>query len=725
MSQIVSNIALFIDADNIASRNASSIIEQLSTMGKIIIKRAYGNWSKLGLKNWLITCQEHCISTVQVSDYIIGKNSSDIQIVIDVMQTLYTKNIDIFVLVTSDSDFTNLVVHLVEEQKHVFGFGSHTTPKSLINAYSEFRFILDEIPVETPSLPSTPVQSPPPTTYRSKTAPNPNFDKELIHFIGQIIDTKGKDGALNTAILGSELRMHKTIDIGKYGFGKVGDLLKVLNDFHSYTQNSTLMVARKQKPKPLDKQDLDVVTLDEITLTNAVSQAVALHQDRVDDGWVGINLISQHLQANNGIANMHFGSLFGMIKKLSTFQTKHYNGMYFVKDARHSLDNVATPDSQANNQKARSSIDDLLDNLPFMRALRACIDDVQQNGWSNMAQIGSALNKQGFTPKQFGYKNLTALIKALDIFELKLINGISWVKAMNPQITKAMPTSDEQGDVVVNDNTQDSNTQPLDNDPSASDVPLADDMQSADYALLTNDTKATDTAQPPSDNNTPTDQPFDELALTSVLAQDLALYQKSDTRRQITPTPDMFGDLFNQLTSVELADKLADDKPAGDKPTGNKKTSDTSQAPADEPTSNQSLAVPDTTTEHVSTPSINELMTNNDTPMTDDGDDGNQSITQTLIDVLSQIDDSDGDDGDGDDGDEIALEEAIAQAIVHHQDQDGWATIGNIGLYMRNFFGLKIADMGYRNFGELIATLPECFELKKENRQSFARIITS
>lgn len=117
MSHNVPTIALFIDADNVSSRNVTAIMNQMDAMGIMTIKRAYGNWSKPNLKGWLNACAEHCVRMVQVSDYIIGKNSSDIQIVIDVMQVLYTKQIDIFVLVTSDSDFTNLVVHLVEEQK--------------------------------------------------------------------------------------------------------------------------------------------------------------------------------------------------------------------------------------------------------------------------------------------------------------------------------------------------------------------------------------------------------------------------------------------------------------------------------------------------------------------------------------------------------------------------------------------------------------------------------
>ena len=45
-------IVLLIDADNTQLSKLGGIIQELSTYGRIVVKRAYGNWKKSTLKNW-------------------------------------------------------------------------------------------------------------------------------------------------------------------------------------------------------------------------------------------------------------------------------------------------------------------------------------------------------------------------------------------------------------------------------------------------------------------------------------------------------------------------------------------------------------------------------------------------------------------------------------------------------------------------------------------------
>ena len=46
------NIALLIDADNASPSGLDPALTVLAELGSVNIKRAYGNWSKAGLKGW-------------------------------------------------------------------------------------------------------------------------------------------------------------------------------------------------------------------------------------------------------------------------------------------------------------------------------------------------------------------------------------------------------------------------------------------------------------------------------------------------------------------------------------------------------------------------------------------------------------------------------------------------------------------------------------------------
>jgi hypothetical protein len=57
--------------------------------------------------------------------------------VIDALELLYTDRPDAFGIVSSDADFTPLVMHL-QQGAAVYGFGSSQTPEPFVNACSRF-----------------------------------------------------------------------------------------------------------------------------------------------------------------------------------------------------------------------------------------------------------------------------------------------------------------------------------------------------------------------------------------------------------------------------------------------------------------------------------------------------------------------------------------------------------------------------------------------------------
>ncbi|EJN6954696.1 NYN domain-containing protein [Aeromonas hydrophila] len=140
-------IVVLIDADNAQYSKIKYILNEISTHGHIITKRAYGDWSSEHLKNWKTTLNELAIQPIQQFAYTTGKNSTDASLIIDAMDLLYTNRYDAFVIVSSDSDFTKLASRLREAEMYVFGVGEHKTPIAFRNSCDNF--ILTENLVDT------------------------------------------------------------------------------------------------------------------------------------------------------------------------------------------------------------------------------------------------------------------------------------------------------------------------------------------------------------------------------------------------------------------------------------------------------------------------------------------------------------------------------------------------------------------------------------------------
>jgi uncharacterized protein (TIGR00288 family) len=131
-------IALLIDADNATASRIDVILGELSRLGETNVRRAYGNWTKTGLKAWQEVLHENAIRPVQQFDPSKGKNASDIALAVDAVEILHTQRPDAFALVSSDADFTPLVMHLREHGAHVYGFGDAKTPQPFQSACTRF-----------------------------------------------------------------------------------------------------------------------------------------------------------------------------------------------------------------------------------------------------------------------------------------------------------------------------------------------------------------------------------------------------------------------------------------------------------------------------------------------------------------------------------------------------------------------------------------------------------
>lgn len=133
-------LALLIDSDNVSAKYAAFILQEASKYGELAYKRVYGDWEKGG-NGWHYPALNNSIMPVQQMSYIAGKNCTDFSMIIDAMDILYTGNVDGFVLVTSDSDFTRLAIRLREAGKMVVGIGEVKTPLPFTASCHHFSYL--------------------------------------------------------------------------------------------------------------------------------------------------------------------------------------------------------------------------------------------------------------------------------------------------------------------------------------------------------------------------------------------------------------------------------------------------------------------------------------------------------------------------------------------------------------------------------------------------------
>ena len=115
------NIAIFIDGENISSKEYKNILEDIRKYGRISISNIYLDWTEN--KSWMDISKNFGITPIQCNK-IKGKNSVDLKIAVDIMETIYEKNIDLFCILTSDSDFCHIVQKLKSKNKFVYIYGS-------------------------------------------------------------------------------------------------------------------------------------------------------------------------------------------------------------------------------------------------------------------------------------------------------------------------------------------------------------------------------------------------------------------------------------------------------------------------------------------------------------------------------------------------------------------------------------------------------------------------
>jgi uncharacterized protein (TIGR00288 family) len=267
-------IALLIDADNAPADKVDEILTELSTLGEISIRRIYGNWTKPHLSGWQSKLLDYALRPMQQFDYAKGKNATDMAMTVDAMELLYTEHPQAFGIVSSDADFTPLVMHLRGKGAQVYGFGAAQTPKAFVNACSRFLYLEslggpEEVPiveedtkiaapsaepelvseVKQPEKPEIKAQEAPKNVVVGRTlTAQLRQDTRLMNLLRSAVQALQDDaGWVPVSALRTQIGNKASFDPRNYGYATLTKLLVAVEEFEFKNEGTSLVAVRAKK----------------------------------------------------------------------------------------------------------------------------------------------------------------------------------------------------------------------------------------------------------------------------------------------------------------------------------------------------------------------------------------------------------------------------------------------------------------------------------------------
>ena len=244
-------LAVLIDADNAPADIIDRLLEEVAKYGIASVKRIYGDWSRPEPQGWKKdVLLKHALIPVQQFAYTKGKDATDMSLIIDAMDLLYSGTFDGFCLVSSDSDFTALAIRLKEQGVTVYGFGKKQTPEAFRKACDKFIYTEIFRPEKQRQEKEKNNGKNNPAAEESAAAP------DALPLLKRAVRENADDlGWANLGPIGSYIsKINPDFDSRLYGYGKLSDLIKSFDIFEHRTDNNQLQVRRRKSvDKPAER----------------------------------------------------------------------------------------------------------------------------------------------------------------------------------------------------------------------------------------------------------------------------------------------------------------------------------------------------------------------------------------------------------------------------------------------------------------------------------------
>ena len=226
-------IALFVDADNASPKSIPAIMRELTgKYGEVTYRRVYRNWH-IGSDKWDEMLVRYSMQPIYQASNARGKNSSDIKMIIDAMDALYSGTAECFCFVSSDSDFTALAVRLREGGKTVIGIGERSKVKddsALARACSKFIYVENLMDFNPPDDQEDNAQK---SRSKNPAPASALSESDIADVIADTITGNADDtGCMNLSQLKQALvNRYPDFDVRTYGFSSFSKFLTGLGGF--------------------------------------------------------------------------------------------------------------------------------------------------------------------------------------------------------------------------------------------------------------------------------------------------------------------------------------------------------------------------------------------------------------------------------------------------------------------------------------------------------------
>ena len=229
-------IALLIDCDNVSHNSIEGVLEELAKYGMVNVRHAHGDWNNQSLSGWIKRLHPNAIRPMQQFAYTKGKNATDAAMIIDAMDLLYSDSIDAFALMTSDSDFTPLVLRILESGLPVYGFGEKKTPQPFVDACSPFIYTENLVTEEEKEKADTDTKTP--KKQARKTKAELRRDNALVKLLRTAVEQSSEDdGWAHMSHVGHYISNNSSFSSINYGYRKLGDLIRTIELFDIEMRN--------------------------------------------------------------------------------------------------------------------------------------------------------------------------------------------------------------------------------------------------------------------------------------------------------------------------------------------------------------------------------------------------------------------------------------------------------------------------------------------------------
>ena len=270
-------VALLIDADNASASTLEYVLGELADLGVANVRRAYGDWASSHLKLWRDALLDNAIQPMQQIAYAKKGNASDMAMIVDAMDLLYTGRFDAFALVSSDSDFTPLAMRLRAANMAVYGFGKAQTPNAFKAACSTFfhvdapeeasfatvstapvaaPVVAPELPAAAPALSASPPYRPAAEPPKKRTGAELRGDSGLVILLRSATEAvKGEDGWSHLGAIGNHIANRGSFTPKNYGYRTLKPLIVATELFalHQDGNHIKALPSKSAKNKPAVK----------------------------------------------------------------------------------------------------------------------------------------------------------------------------------------------------------------------------------------------------------------------------------------------------------------------------------------------------------------------------------------------------------------------------------------------------------------------------------------